>query len=291
LTILFLKLKNNWERDDMLLSLGIQTPEVPVRVPVALLAGDLEGNFAKVSRMGYDGVELITTEPAGLDRIFLKKILAQNRLRVSAIASGGMAFAAKLTLINSDWSVALLARQRLNEMIDLASDLGSPVVTLGSFRGRIVEDKSRSLQVFADILRDAGDRALKGGVRIALEPLNHYETDLLQTAGQALDFLQKVNHPAIGVLLDTYHVNIEEASWTDPYRRVLDAQKLFYVHLGDNNRLPPGKGLIDFPAILRTLQEGDYNGWLSAELLPLPDSETAVLDTVNIMRKWMGEIS
>ncbi len=275
----------------MLLSLGIQTPEVPVRVPVALLAGDLEGNFAKVSRMGYDGVELITTEPAGLDRIFLKKILAQNRLRVSAIASGGMAFAAKLTLINSDWSVALLARQRLNEMIDLASDLGSPVVTLGSFRGRIVEDKSRSLQVFADILRDAGDRALKGGVRIALEPLNHYETDLLQTAGQALDFLQKVNHPAIGVLLDTYHVNIEEASWTDPYRRVLDAQKLFYVHLGDNNRLPPGKGLIDFPAILRTLQEGDYNGWLSAELLPLPDSETAVLDTVNIMRKWMGEIS
>jgi len=271
----------------MLLSLGIQTPEVPVRVPVALLAGELESNFAKVSRWGYDGVELITTEPAGLDRTFLKKILAQNRLRVSAIGSGGMAFAARLTLLDPDLSVASLARRRLGEMIDLASDLGAPVVTLGSFRGRVVEDKSRSLQGLADILGDAGERAVKGGVCIALEPLNHYETDLLQTAAQTLDFLRNVNHPAVGVLLDTYHVNIEEASWTEPFRRVMDAQKLFYVHLGDNNRLSPGKGLIDFPAIIHTLLEGGYSGWLTAELLPLPDPDTAVRDTAHAIRPML----
>jgi sugar phosphate isomerase/epimerase len=275
----------------MLLSLEIQTPEVPVRFPVALLAGELEGNLAKVSRMGYDGVELITTNPAGLDRISLKKILAQYHLQVSAIASGGITFAAKLTLLHPDPTVASLARQRLDEMIDLASDLSAPFVTVGSFRGRAVEDKSRSLQVLADVLRKAGERAVKCGVRIALEPLNRYETDLLHTAAQTLDFLQDVNHPAVGVLLDTYHVNMEESSWTEPFRQVMNAQKLFYVHLGDNNRLPPGKGLIDFPAILHTLQDGGYNGWLSAELLPLPDPETAVRDTVNTMRKWMGDAS
>jgi sugar phosphate isomerase/epimerase len=275
----------------MLLSLEIQTPEVPVRFPVALLAGELEGNLAKVSRMGYDGVELITTNPAGLDRISLKKILAQYHLQVSAIASGGITFAAKLTLLHPDPTVASLARQRLDEMIDLASDLSAPFVTVGSFRGRALEDKSRSLQVLADVLRKAGERAVKCGVRIALEPLNRYETDLLHTAAQTLDFLQDVNHPAVGVLLDTYHVNMEESSWTEPFRQVMNAQKLFYVHLGDNNRLPPGKGLIDFPAILHTLQDGGYNGWLSAELLPLPDPETAVRDTVNTMRKWMGDAS
>ena len=275
----------------MLLSLAIQTPEVPARVPVALLDGELDGNLAKVSSIGYDGVELITTNPAGLDRISLKKILVQHHLRVSAIASGGMAFAAKLTLLNPDPSVAALARQRLDEMIDLAYDLDAPVVTVGSFRGRTVEDKCRSLQVLADILRNAGEHAGEHGVRIALEPLNHYETDLLNTAVQALDFFQEVNHPAVGVLLDTYHVNMEESSWTEPYRQVMNAQKLFYVHIGDNNRLPPGKGLIDFPAILRTLQKGGYSGWLAPELLPLPDPETAVSDTVNTMRKWMGEVS
>ena len=254
----------------MLLSLAIQTPEVPARVPVALLDGELKGNLAKVSSIGYDGVELITTNPAGLDRISLKKNLAQHHLQVSAIASGGMAFATKLTLLNPDPTVATLARQRLDEMIDLASDLGAPVVTVGSFRGRAWRDKSRSLQVLADVLRNAGERAVKRGVCIALEPLNHYEADLLQTAAQTLDFLQVVDHPAVGVLLDTYHVNIEESSWTEPYRQVMNAQKLFYVHLGDNNRRPPGKGLIDFPAILHTLLEGGYSGWLSAELLPLP---------------------
>ena len=275
----------------MLLSLVIQTPEVPTRVPVALLDGNLERNLAKVSRMGYDGVELMTIDPAGLDRISIRNYLTQHHLQVSAIASGGMAFAAKLTLLNPDPAVASLAQQRLDDMIDLASDLGAPVVTVGSFRGRAVEDKSRSLQVLADILRNAAERAVKRGVRIALEPLNRYEADLLNTAAQTLEFLHDVNHPAAGILLDTFHVNIEESSWTEPYRQVMNAQKLFYVHLGDNNRWSPGKGLIDFPAILRTLKEGGYDGWLSAELLPLPNPGIAVSDTVNTMRKWMGGAS
>ena len=274
----------------MQLSLAIQTPEVPAKVPVALLDGDTAEALSRISHLGYDGVELISTDPAGLDRTFLKRILSENNLLVSAIASGGMAFAAKLSLLNPDPGVSALARQRLDEMIDLASDLGAPVVTIGSFRGRAVGDKQQSLQNLADILHCAGDRAVRAGVRIALEPLNRYEADLLFTAAQTLDFLQTVNHAAIGILLDTYHVNIEESSWTAPYRAVMDAQKLFYVHLGDNNRWPPGKGLIDFPAILKTLKESGYTGWLSAELLPLPDPETAVRDTAVAMRTWMNSI-
>jgi sugar phosphate isomerase/epimerase len=272
----------------MQLSLAIQTPEVPVRVPVALLDGNLEENLIKVSSLGFDGIELITTNPAELNGNSIKKLLAQYHLQVSAIASGGLAFAAKLTLLNPDPNVEFMARQRLYDMIDFASNLGAPVVTVGSFRGRAVEDKSRSLQILADILRNAGERAVKLGVRIALEPLNHYEADLLHTAAQTLEYLQVVNHPAVGILLDTYHVNIEESSWTEPYLSVMDARKLFYVHLSDNNRLPPGKGLIDFPAILQTLIEGGYAGWLSAEVLPFPNPEIAVNDIANYMHVWLN---
>ena len=274
----------------MLLSLAIQTPEVPVRVPIALLSGSLEEMLAKASGMGYDGVELISTEPAGVDRVPVRSMLSERHLKVSAVASGGMAFAAKLTLLHPDPAIAALARKRLDEMIDLASDLGAAVVTVGSFRGRIVDDPTRSRQELAEVLRRAGQRGTQRGVRLALEPLNRYEADLLHTAAETLAFLEEVDHPAVGVLLDTYHLNIEESSWTTPYSRVLAAGKLFYAHLGDNNRLAPGQGLIDFRSILHTLRQGGYDGWLSAELLPMPDPDAAARLTVNAMRKWMCEV-
>ncbi len=274
----------------MLLSLAIQTPEVPVPVPVALLSGRFEEKLARASSLGYNGVELITTDPGSLETQPLRSQLAANGLQVSAIASGGMAFAAKLTLLNPDPSRAALARRRLDQMIDLASSLGTPVVTIGSFRGRAVKGLERSRQELAEVLRRAGQRAAEYGVRLALEPLNRYEADLFHTAAETLAFVQELNNPAVGILLDTYHVNIEECSWTEPYREVMAAGKLFYAHLGDNNRLPPGQGLIDFPAILRTLREVGYDGWLSAELLPLPDLDSAAQLTAQSMRKWMSEV-
>ena len=70
----------------MLLSLAIQTPEVPLPVPVALLSGRLEEKLTKAAAMGYDGVELITTDPASLDTTALRSLLQQNGLRVSATA-------------------------------------------------------------------------------------------------------------------------------------------------------------------------------------------------------------
>ncbi len=275
----------------MKLALTIQTPEVPVQVPVALLSGTLEEKLQKAAHMGAAGVEIITTEPASLDALVLHDLLNQKGLQAAAVASGGMAFAARLTLLNPDPPTAALARQRLNELIDLAAALGAPVVTVGSFRGRFVGDKENSLHQLAKILRQAGDFAAGRGVRIALEPLNRFEGDLLNNVEQGLVFLKELNHPAVGLLVDTFHVNIEEASWTEPFRQAMAAQKLFHVHLGDNNRLPPGKGLIDFGAILRTLHTIGYTGWLSAELLGKPDPDTAGQQTIDHMTHLMKAIA
>jgi sugar phosphate isomerase/epimerase len=275
----------------MRLSLTIQTPEVPVQVPVALLSGTLEQKLAKAARMGATGVELITTEPASLDINTLKALLDINRLQVAAIASGGMAFAAKLTLLNPDAQAAALARQRLDELIALASALHAPIVTVGSFRGRSLGDTNRSLDELAKILSQAGDRAAEAGVGIALEPLNRFEGDLLNNVAQGLAFLYELDHTAVGLLVDTFHVNIEESSWTEPFRQAMAAGKLFHIHLGDNNRLPPGKGLIDFAAILRTLKEIGYAGWLSAELLGKPDLDTAGQQTLDHMTRLTKAIA
>jgi len=275
----------------MRLALAIQTPEVPAPVPVALLSGSLDEKLAKAAQLGFDGVELITTDPAAIDAAGLSEKLRARGLQVSAVASGGMAFAAHLTLLHSDPAVASLARQRLDELIDLAAQLGAGVVTVGSFRGRSVGEKARSLAELAAILRTAGERAASYNVRLALEPLNRYEADLINNADQGLEFLQLLDHPAVGLLLDTYHVNIEESSWTEPYSRVMSTGKLFYAHLGDNNRLPPGKGLIDFPAIIRVLIRSGYDGWLSAELLGFPDPDTAAGQVAQAVLPWLKALS
>ncbi len=271
----------------MRLALAIQTPEVPKLIPVALLQGNLEEKLIKASRLGYEGVELITTDPAQVDVQAVRQSLQSNGLCVSAIASGGMAFALGLTLLHSEADIASLAQKRLLAMVDLAAALQAPVVTIGSFRGRGGDDKQAALERLANVLYHAAQHAGNLGIRLALEPLNRYEADLIHTVSEGLQFLAMINHPAVGLLVDSYHVNIEESAWDAPYLEALQAQRLYYVHVGDNNRKPPGEGLIDFSIILKALDKGGYDGWISAELFPYPDADRAAeLTIAHLRQSW-----
>jgi sugar phosphate isomerase/epimerase len=211
----------------------------------------------------------------------------QNRLEVAAVASGGMAFALGFTLLNADASIAAQAKTRLYDLIDFAAALGAPVVTIGSFRGRSAWVGGQGKALLRDILGEAAGYANQHSTLLALEAINRFEGDILVNAAEALDFIDQVNQPALGLLLDTFHVNIEEASWTEPFRTAMRAGKLYHIHLGDNNRLPPGGGLIDFPAIVATLREIGYSGYLSAELLCKPDADTAARQTLEYMGKLL----
>jgi len=271
------------------LSLATQTPEVQPLLPVSLLDGPFEERVAKAADLGVDGVELMTAEPARLDVAEIRAGLARSGLEVAAVGSGAVAFAAGLTLLHPDAARAAQARARLGQLIDFAAAVGAPLVTVGSFRGWLAGAGAGARERLISLLREAADRAEARGVRLALEPLNRYEADVVNTAEQGLAFLHEVDHPALGLLLDTYHVNIEERSWTEPFRRVMAAGKLWHVHLGDNNRLPPGQGLIDFPAIIAVLRQIGYNAYLSAELLARPDPDAAARQTVTYMRSIMED--
>jgi sugar phosphate isomerase/epimerase len=268
----------------MKLSLAIQTPEVEKAVPVALLSGTLEEKLRRAAQLGAQGVELMTADPQAMDWQVVAGLLHQNGLEAAAVASGAILFSLGLALLHSDQEKAAQAKNRLYSLIDFAAALGAPLVTIGSFRGRSAWVDGDGKARLAAILREAGEAAMARSVRLVLEPLNRYEADLINTAEQGLDFLQMVHHPAVGLLLDTFHVNIEETSWTEPFIRLMAAGKLWHVHLGDNNRLPPGFGLIDFPSIVTTLYELGYDGYLSAELLAKPDPDTAAVQTLAYMR-------
>jgi 5-keto-L-gluconate epimerase len=272
----------------MKLALCLQTPEVPVTLPVALLSGSLDEKLAQAARLGADGVELMTVNPAALDAVTLRAQLQAHGLEAAAVASGGLAFGLGLTLLHADPAKAAEAARRLADLIDFAAAIGAPVVTVGSFRGRVAGAGPDGAEGLCAELTRQGAYAAERGVRLALEPLNRYEGDIIRTAAEGLDFVGRVGSPAVGLLLDTYHVNIEESSWTTPFSQVLAAGRLWHVHLGDNNRLPPGQGLIDFAAIVNTLRAGGYTGYLSAELLPRPDPDQAAQETLTYMRPLLA---
>jgi 5-keto-L-gluconate epimerase len=273
----------------MKLSICIQTPEVKPNLPVALVAGSFQEKLAKISGWGARGVELMSVDPKALSWNDIKSRLKENGLQPSAVASGGLGFALGLNLLHADPDIMAQAKSRLYDLIEMAGEIGAPVVTIGSFRGRLANFPGDGKAALEEILRIAGHFAQQRGVRLAIEPLNRYEGDFILNAEQGLDFVAQVDHPAVGLLLDTYHVNIEECSWTEPFERVMRAGRLFHVHLGDNNRLPPGKGLIDFHAIVRTLSQTGYQGYLSAELLPKPDPDAAAEHTIHYIRAIMGQ--
>jgi sugar phosphate isomerase/epimerase len=231
----------------------------------------------------------MTTHPEELDAAGLSTQIERLGLQVSAIASGALAFALGLTLLHADAETSRAAHERLYRLIDFADQMKAPLVTVGSFRGRLANVPDQNgRERLAGILGEAAAYAQAHSVLLAIEPLNRYESDMIVNAEQGLEFVAWVNHPAVGLLLDTYHVNIEESSWTEPFRRVMQAGKLFHVHLGDNNRLPPGKGLIDFSVIVNVLRQTGYRGYLSAELLGKPDPDSAAAQTITYMRSLLN---
>jgi sugar phosphate isomerase/epimerase len=268
----------------MKLSVCVQTDEVEKQVPVALFIGNLAQRAAKAGAAGAHGLELMTVDPKKLDAAQVRATLGRNGLQAAAVGSGAIAFATGLTLLHPDAAAAARARALLDDLVDFAAAVDAPLVTIGSFRGKLALGGDAARETLAAILRQAGDRAARQGVRLAVEAANHYELDFVNSASEGVAFLSELNHPAVGLLLDTFHMNIEESSWEGAFRRAAEAGVLWHVHVGDNNRLPPGRGMIDFRRVLRALAEVGYKGYLSAELLARPDGDAAGRESLAHLR-------
>jgi sugar phosphate isomerase/epimerase len=270
------------------LALATPTPEVEIPVPVALLSGTFEERLQKAARLGYEGVELMVVRPSELDVGPIRAQIAEAGLEVAAVGTGAIYMVDKVSLLASDLELSKQAVARLQALIDFAAGLGAPLVTIGSFRGRLAwagGEQARTKLI--EILRTAAAKAEERRVSLVLEPLNRYESDIVNNAGQGLALIEEVGHSHLGILLDTYHANIEESSLTNPFRETMAAGRLWHVHVGDSNRLPPGQGHLDFPAIVAVLREVGYQGYLSAELLPRPDPDAAAKATIEYMRRYI----
>ena len=272
----------------MKLSLAVQTPEAPERSPISLLSGSFDEMAAKAADWGADGLELMPLDVTRLDPAEISATLARHRLESCAVGTALFTILGGITLLDPDAEKAALAKERLFRAIEFASALGAPLLTIGGFRGRFSALGNDGRGRFIEILRRAGDFASLNKVRIVLEPINRYQSDGIASAAEGLQFLADLDHPSVGLLIDTCHMTMVESSWTEPFRQVMAAGKLWHVHLAESNRLPPGNGLVDFPAILNVLKEIGYNQHLTLEVFAKPDPDTAAREGLAYIRQLLA---
>ncbi len=237
---------------------------------------DWKRALARVGAAGYDGVELAITNPSELDSKLIAEALTSTGLRLLSITTGQAAGLEGLTLTDRNERIRRRTIARIQAHMDFARNFGS-VVIVGSLRGT-----SGELGCLTESLRECAMHAPQ--VRLALEPLNRYESQLVNTVADALDMVERVGAENLGLLADTFHSNIEETSISQSFRAAGD--RLFHVHLADSNRRLPGEGHINFTPIWDTLDRIGYRNSLVVEPA-LGDDERAYAGVPKMLKRRM----
>ena len=248
---------------------------------------NLAEGCARAAAHGFAAVEIFPPSADALDREELKSLLDLHKLKLAAIGSGAGWVKHKLRLTDPDASVRRDAISFISELIDLAGPFGAPTI-IGSMQGRWGEGVSRELAMewLANALSELAPRAQKHNVPLLYEPLNRYETNLLTRVAETRAFFDTIQPQNIFLLCDLFHMNIEEADIAAAL--CLAGNKLGHVHFADSNRQAIGFGHTDIAPIAEALRSINYQGYISAEILPLPDGEAAAKQTMTSFRKWFS---
>lgn len=238
--------------------------------------------FEVIADLGFDFVELLMPEPDdNLDLQEVRRALADSGL--------GVVLAARINAGRSIASADAGARQGgldyLLGCIEAASEIGAgiiggplyggPLVFAGRAPAPVAEDERQArFDRCVQHLGTAADRAAKAGVRLALEPLNRFETDIISTTSQAIELVDAIGSPALGILLDSFHMNIEEGAIDDAIRAA--GSRIVHFQANENHRGFPGTGHLPWPAIGQALHEAGYAGPVSLEPFRRDDDRFAL---------------
>ena len=246
----------------------------PAQFQAATFKGDLAANLAQIASFGYDGVELAIRDPKLIDLVQLDGLVNKYGLGVPAIGTGQAWGEERLSFTDPSPQVRSAAVERVKSHIPIAAHFEA-VIIIGLLRGVVKPGVShaQAQDWMAAALSECCAAAQTHGVRLALEPINRYETTLINNVNEGLALIERLRAPNFGLLLDTFHMNIEEADIEASIRTC--GERLLHFHLADSNRWYPGAGHLDFASILRTLLASGYPGWISGEFLPYPDAGTA----------------
>lgn len=250
--------------------------------------GDLCESIKKISKFGYEGVEISIKDPKIVKRSELKKVLKNNNLYLTALGTGQVVASEGITFIDSDINIRKSAIKRIKEHIEIASEFNSAVI-IGLIKGNLPENSQKHIarERAIEACLECSEFAENYGVNIFLEAINRYEINWLNSISDGIDILKEINKKNVLLHIDTFHMNIEDSSFRDS---ILEAKNLIgYVHFADSNRWVPGYGHINFKEVINALKEINYQGFLSLEAFPFPNPDTAAKIGIKNIRKLLSQ--
>ena len=232
---------------------------------VSPFSNDTIDQLKHAKDLGFDIYEIGVEDPASFDPVFVKH--EADRVGIQVNICGAFGTERDISSDNPDYRDNGMAYIRT--LIDMASILGSPYVAgpmyAATGRARLAskEERERQWAYAAGNLRELAGYAASKGIRLALETLNRFETDFLNTVQQGIRLLDEIGCNNVGFLLDTFHMNIEESSIGDAIRHA--GKLLGHFHTGECNRMVPGKGRTPWREIGDALREIEYDGTVVME--------------------------
>jgi D-psicose/D-tagatose/L-ribulose 3-epimerase len=210
--------------------------------------------------MGFDLLEIACENPELLDVQSINQAMEKNNL--DAIICG--VFGPDRNICSHDPAIRANARRYSQWLIDAAAQLGSAVVCGPMYsavgKAHLDDDNARAQEwnLAVTEIRDLADYAAGKGIKIALEALNRFETDMINTVSQGLAFISDVSRDNLGLHLDTFHMHLEEKSSPDAI--CMAGDKIYHFHACENDRGIPGTGQVHWPEISAALKSVGYQG-------------------------------
>lgn len=256
---------------DMKLAYPVGTPEAKGKM--LAYQGDFTDVCSTLKSIGYPGVELFVRNPQELDVNMVSRTIEKLGLEVAAIGTGPLVGEDKLTFTALDESRRRAAIDRTKIVVDFAALFGAQII-IGKLRGDWHADNMEvSKQWMREAFNEVGAYAHTKDVKITIEPQSRLAVNNLNTAKQAVEWINELKLPNLHVMLDSYHMHIEESSMAAGILAAKDHN--LHIHLADDNRGIPGTGQIDFYDFVRRLRDTQYRHYLSLEINQSPNSYQA----------------
>ncbi len=251
---------------------------------------DLPAAIDQAAALGFDGLEVFAPGPDAVPAAVLGGLLKQRALALAAVGTGAGWVKHRLTLTDPDAGQRRRAVEFVRSMIEFGAAAGelagapAPAI-IGSMQGRWGGDVSKetALGWLRDALHELGAYASSLGTTLLIEPLNRYETNLLNRLADGSALLRKLEGNNVKLLADLFHMNIEERDSASAL--VAAGDDVGHLHFVDSNRRPAGDGHLDFVPIAAALKRAGYGGFASAEALPWPNSQGAAQQTIACFRR------
>jgi D-psicose/D-tagatose/L-ribulose 3-epimerase len=250
---------------------------------------DARGIASSVQRAraaGFDLIEFPLMEPDSFDSATARRAAEAEGLHITA----SLGLPAEADISSDDPSIVAAGQRLLDTALDRTAEMGGSHmcgVLYGSMRKHMAPASATGRASSVEAIRSLASRASSLGIRLSLEVVNRYESNLINTGRQALEFLKEVDRPDVSVHLDTYHMNIEES---DLFQPVLDVgDRLGYLHIGESHRGYLGTGSVDFGSAFRALDRIHYDGPIAFESFSSAVVSPTLSNTLGIWRNLWND--